>query len=131
MTLRDLHASTQIFIEWLAHDGNPPMAMMPTTKRSPFGSYGRGPSYVFGRREPRPVTDTETLAEWWDEYRQSLSKEWSRSAHNKHKAQTHTQFLAECLSSIGVRGGTVRERVARAIAVRPDLYAIHEESKAA
>jgi len=125
-TLTDLLDKKKM-LQWLNQGGDPPMALVRTAASGRrFSSFGAG-----ARKEPKPVTDTQTLDVWWSDYRAELSAAFMKSAHNLHKQQTHTQFLAECLSSLGIKGGTVKNRIERAKIARPDLYANDAASAAA
>jgi hypothetical protein len=115
-TLSDL-IDKENLIAWLNQDGNPPtvsvMVHVPGSSR--YGPHGK--------IETQPVTDLDTLGLWWSGYRSSLATAFLKPADNRHKAQTHGQFIAWCLGEVGIRsGGTVAERVQRAVAARPDLY---------
>jgi hypothetical protein len=115
-TLPDL-VNKKNLIAWLAYDGSPPMVpvTIPAAKQ-----YGMG---VKSHTRIVPVDSEETLAIWWSAHRRALSIEYARSPFNQHKPQTHTQWIAECLKAVGIKGfGTVAQRVQRAIAFRPDLY---------
>ena len=115
-TLPDLIDKKNL-IAWLSYDGEPPTVTVRT-----------GSDYVHGRgicptMETKPVADEETLAKWWSDHRHALALEWSKSTMNTNKPQTRTQWIAECLRFVGIKGfGTVAQRVQRAIAFRPDLY---------
>lgn len=117
VTVSDLALDKKNMIAWLNYDGAPPTVQVRTSKPS-TARHGYG-SYAW---ETRAVIDAETLEIWWKELRNDLESEFSKSPHNHHKPQTHTQFLAWCLSSIGIKGGTVADRVQRAKASRPDIY---------
>jgi len=113
---------------WLAQDGNPPRVQIETAaSRLRWGATRYGGS----RYETRTVSDAETAREWWSAYRRDLALEWAKSKLNTCKWQTHTQFIDECLRACGIkRGGTVAERVKRAIAARPDVYTDAETVRA-
>ena len=59
---------------------------------------------------------------WWSGYRANRAMEWQKSPANPYKPQTFKQFLADCLRSLGIKGGTVEERIKKAIATHPALY---------
>jgi sugar lactone lactonase YvrE len=104
-------------LEWLNYDGNPPKAAVRV------GASGYGTRvYQASRIEEKPVTDESTLEIWWSDYRANRAVEWQKSPANPYKPQTHKQFLADCLRSLGIKGGTVEERIKKAIATHPALY---------
>ena len=126
-TMSDLALDKKNMIAWLNYDGNPPTVEVPgeVINRNGFWT-GRGPTVT------KPVTDIESLDQWWKDYRAELAADLSRKPFCELKPQTHTQFLAECLKELGVkRGGTIYQRVQHAVASRPDLYVGAAEVKAA
>lgn len=130
-TLSDLTDKRKL-IAWLNADGKPPLVKVAVKNEEASTSrYGYGASYHNYHTETRPVSDEDTLSIWWNDHRNALALEWSKSALNTTKPQTHKQFIAECLRSIGIKGfGTVEERVKRACALRPDLYVSAESVQA-
>jgi hypothetical protein len=119
--LSELTNDKKKLLEWLNYDGNPPTVMVETAgSRARWGMRG---SYA-SKKEEKKVIDEATLDDWWTEHRQHLSNEWAKVT--PYKQQTHKQFLAECVRSMGIKGGTVEERIKKAIASRPDLYNTQE-----
>lgn len=50
---------------------------------------------------------------WWEAY---------LGVNRSRREQTRKQFVMECLSALGIKGGTVEARRAKAMQLRPDLY---------
>jgi hypothetical protein len=116
-TLTDLIDKKNL-LAWLNADGKPPTAMVRSD-----ADRARGLGYGWENKVQKPVTNEETLDAWWSDYRAALRADFEKSALNTHKPQTHKQFIADCLRSLGIKGfGTVAERVQRAVAFRPDIY---------
>jgi len=111
----------QKLLDFLNYDGVPVTVNVftPSTARQP------------SRIDAKPVIDLATLSLWWAHHRHDLALAFLKSPDNLHKHQTHAQFLQDCLSSIGIKGGTIKDRVARAKAARPDLYIEYAAGKAA
>lgn len=116
--LTDFTDKTKL-LEWLNHDGNPPKALV--TVETP-GSRYRFTGYQPVKKHETPVTDEDTLDTWWRDYRASLAMDWQKSPANPYKPKTHKQFLADCLRFLGIKCGTVEQRIKTAIATHPDLY---------
>ena len=118
LTLTDL-LSPATMIAWLNDQEHPPTVQVTTS-----ASYHRWSSSRYGgsKTETKSVSDAETLEVCWKNYRQMLATDWSKSALNPLKPKTHKQEVAEWLSSMGIKGGSVAERIKRAKALRPDLY---------
>jgi hypothetical protein len=128
-TLTDFALNKKTLLAWLNQDGDPPTAMVPCAAN---GSPYRGHSfYGWARKTAKPVTDIETLDVWWSDYRAALCADFQKSPLNKHKPYTDKRFMTDCLASLGIRGGTVEQRRARAVAARPDLYTDAATVKAA
>lgn len=67
---------------------------------------------------------------YWSSYKSILREDWKRSKHNQFKPLSYTQFLAECLSKgLGLKRGTVAERIQTAMDLRSDLYTREEKPK--
>ncbi len=115
VTVSDL-LDPQTMLAWLNADGKPPTVSVLYGARS--SSRWHGSAY-----QTKAVTDEETLAKWWREHRHQNALEWLKSRLNQHKPQTEGQFMSDCLKACGIKaGGTVKERVQRAILMRPDRY---------
>lgn len=107
----------QKLLAWLNYDANPPKASVRINSCG-YGTRAYQPSKI----EVKPVTDETTLEIWWSDYRDKLLNDWQKSALNPYKPQTYKQFLADCLRSLGIKGGTVKDRIKKAIAAHPDFY---------
>jgi hypothetical protein len=128
-TLTDFALDKNNLLAWLNQDGNPPTAMVPCAANgSPYRSHS---FYGWGKKVAKPVTDLETLDVWWNDYRAALYADFQKSPLNKHKPYSDRRFMTDCLASLGIRGGTVEARRARAVAARPDLYTDATTVKAA
>lgn len=113
--LSELNNNPAKMIEWLGYDGN-----VPTVTISKDATYRRGYGYGHHEYETLPVTDTRTLAAFISAYRDELRDAWAKV--NPHREPTHKQWLGKLLSELGIKGGSVAARLARAKAARPDLY---------
>lgn len=89
----------------------------------PLGKHG----WMYREAGVDKRTTEQLFAFWWKDYLDDLRRVWGKSKENKWRDKTYGQFLTECLSSIGVKGRTLAERVKRAIQLRPDLYLAKEE----
>lgn len=106
MNLSELHADPQKFIAWLAYDGNVPTVQVQTAaSRMRWGHRNSWAS----KTEEKPVNDTETLAQWWQEHRQYLANEWAKI--NPNRPKTHKQEMAQLLRELGYKSGTVDARL--------------------
>lgn len=123
--LSDFALSRKFLIAWLNADGNPPQVVVSTSRRHQYGMGYKSHSTT------KPVADEQTLDIWWRDYRQAIAEDWSKSPLNTNKPQTHKQFLGWCLKEVGIKaGGTIEERIKRAVERRPDLYIDAEALKA-
>lgn len=109
MNLSELHADPQKMIAWLAYDGVVPTVQVQTAaSRMRWGQKGSWAS----KTEEKPVNDTETLAQWWYEYRQYLANEWAKI--NPHRPKTNKQEMGQILRELGYKTGTVDARLKQA-----------------
>jgi len=104
LNLRDLHDLRKLaeFMEW------------PWVEEKTYVVKGEKPGYS----NHGLMTPEEATAWRWKDYLQR-----TLVGHpSAYKPQTYTQFKQECLKSIGLTKGSVKERIARAVFRYPDLY---------
>lgn len=76
---------------------------------------------MFLNRTYPPPSKTFTAQEWAEK----LWKDYVKELRSTEHRQTYSQFLNECLRSIGVpTKGTLVERLNKAIQLHPDIYGL-------
>jgi hypothetical protein len=109
MTLSDVHAEPRLLAAYL----NVPFEAGTVYRREWY--YGR-----FHCEQPREASAEERVSLAWRAYRRAMEADYRKH----HPAQTHGQFLAECLrEALGVKAkGKLADRLDYARLSRPDLY---------